>query len=90
MKGQHNQKYSYSGDDYPTNNGSIKHPGRYTVRCGCRDRARLKKAVRRIAESHGETDLPQSAVFLRHILPMIETYSWRNRLVRAAKRRPCK
>lgn len=84
---KHNQKYAYTEADKPTNNGSIKHPGRYTVRCNCRDRARLKKAVHRIAESHGETKLPQSTVFVRHILPMIETYSWRNRLVRKAKRR---
>lgn len=83
---KHNQKYAYTEADKPTNNGSITHPGRYTVRCGCRGLARLKKAVHRIAESHGETKLPQSAVFLRHILPMIETYSWRNRLVRKAKR----
>lgn len=87
MIGKHNQKYAYTEADKPTNNGSIKHPGRYTVRCNCRDRARLKKAVRRIAKAHGETDLPQSAVFVRHVLPMIETYSWRNRLVRKAKRR---
>lgn len=84
---KHNQKYAYTEADKPTNNGSITHPGRYTVRCGCRGLARLKKAVHRIAESHGETKLPQSAVFLRHILPMIETYSWRNRLIRKAKRR---
>ena len=87
MIGKHNQKYAYTEADKPTNNGSITHPGRYTVRCGCRCLARLKKAVHRIAESHGETDLPQSTVFIRHILPMIETYSWRNRLVRKAKRR---
>ena len=87
MIGKHNQKYAYTEADKPTNNGSITHPGRYTVRCGCRGLARLKKAVHRIAEAHGETDLPQSAVFVRHILPMIETYSWRNRLVRKAKRR---
>ena len=87
MIGKHNQKYAYTEADKPTNNGSIKHPGRFTVRCDCRDRARLKKAVRRIAEAHDETALPQSTVFVRHILPMIETYSWRNRLVRKAKRR---
>ena len=87
MIGKHNQKYAYTEADKPTNNGSIKHPGRYTVRCGCRNLARLKKAVHRIAEAHGETKLPQSTVFVRHILPMIETYSWRNRLVRKAKRR---
>ena len=87
MIGKHNQKYAYTEADKPTNNGSITHPGRYTVRCGCRKLARLKKAVHRIAETHGETKLPQSTVFVRHILPMIETYSWRNRLVRKAKRR---
>jgi len=84
---KHNQKYTYSGTDYPINNGSIRRPGRYTVRCDCRDRARLKKAVHRIAEAHGETNLSQSTVFTRHILPMIETYSWRNRLVKKAVRR---
>jgi len=84
---RYNQKYRYSGMDYPTNTGSETSPARVTIRCNCRNRARYKKAVRRIAETYGMTNRPQSEVWTAHILPMIEQFSWRQTLARNAKRK---
>ena len=78
-------KYAFAGDDYPRNTGSMVNPARVTIRCNCRERARWKKAVRRIAETFGETKEPQSEVFNRRILPMVEEFSWRQRLAKGRR-----
>lgn len=72
----------------PVNSGSATRPERVNLRCtteDCRERARWKKAVRRIAETFGETKEPQSEVFNRRILPMVEEFSWRQRLAKGRR-----
>ena len=80
------RKYSFSGDDWPRNNGSTRHPARFTVRCTNREFARWRKAVRRIAETFGETKLSQSAVCNRRVLKMLEDFSWRQTFAKARGR----
>ena len=87
MYGKHNQKYAYTKADYPTNNGSLKNPGRITIRCNVTQRARWKKALCRIASVYGESAHSLSDVANRHVLKMIEDLSWRDQLARAAKRK---
>ena len=87
MIGRHNQKYAYTKADYPTNNGSVKNPGRITIRCTCSERARWKKALSRIAETFGETTENLSVTANRHVLKMLEDFSWRQKLARKAERR---